>query len=219
MDAKPYASEFRENLTDITYISAGLCRPSKKMQPFEDLFNEFSKELRKAIHIDKSINQKEIIKEQLDFVQLLNKAYKAYAVRGFNPISDPYKDLFLTERNSRVLNLEGYFYDNLALEQFVGLTITQLSNDKSYHNKFLKNIKLDLFGVNADKFDQVSDILCGINFESNSWKYNLDQVNKIITSSEEVANPLIAPHLIKSLKDNRQLIYSSSVIQVLNKEL
>ena len=219
-DSKPYGAKFSYKDTNLTYIRSGLCTTSQEMQPFEDTFNKFSKELRKVIHI-KNMNPDEIVSKQLQINIQLKEAHNTlFMCKKPEKVLEQYKQLSKLNEQKRELNLEGVLFDNFTLEQAIGLTVSEKSiQNPNYYQKFLEKSNLEWFNFidESDEKDlKVSQITYAIDFNSNSWQYNLPQIIKEITSKEETENPFIAAYLMQNLSNERKAIYSKEVIELLD---
>lgn len=192
------------------------------MQPFEDLFNQYSKELRERIHVD-GFNSKEMVNKQIEIAKQLNSANNALISQDFRGVLDIYKNLSYLSQQTRNLNLEGILYDNFALEQFIGLAVAErASENPSYQERFLKKFNLgwiDFFDEDQIKEFQVSRMVYGIDFSSNSWRYNFDRIGNKITSEEEINNPFLAAYLMQNMTEERNAIYSEEVITLLSSNI
>ncbi|NQU98630.1 hypothetical protein HQ533_04125 [Candidatus Woesearchaeota archaeon] len=219
-DCKTYGDSFFHKHEGITYIRAGLPYPDEEMDPYEDLFNEYSQKLRVMILVD-GVNPTELVNNQLLTANKLSQATHTL-INDNNPQQAlvQYRKLSHLSEQPRSLSIERILNDNFALEQVTGLTITQkASEDSSYYSRFLKRFDLkwvDFMDENQEKYFRVSEMLCDVNYDSNSWKHSYDMIRKEITSKEDINNPLVAACLMQNIVNERKAIYTKDVIALLN---
>jgi len=229
-DSKPNGDYFLCDKNEITFIRSTLPSRNEEMKPYEEVFNNFSKELRKRIHITKDINPEEIVGKQLDVVEKLSHAHE-YLLKSPEEALDKYQSLLHLINNQRTITLEGVILDNFSLETLIGLRLAQCGADKSeIYEKYIQKQDLtrDAFSswdFNSDEYRKeriVSKMLWGIEFEqkgesiiTEKWKYSYKDIMELCFSSEEGKDSYMVPLLMLSLRNERNAIYSPKTINLL----
>jgi hypothetical protein len=117
----------------------------------------------------------------------------------------------------RSLELKAVLHDNFALEQLIGSAVAERAGeDKDYYERFLKKFGLDwseFFYEDPEKDAEVSQMMHGIDFSKNSWKYDYSRILERIASSEE--DPFFAAYLMQNMAKERGVIYSEDVVSLL----
>ncbi len=207
-DSKPNGHYFKTNKENLTYIYSALCVPSKTMQPFSNLFDKFSQQLRKAIHIE-GMDPNNMVQKHLGVAKQLKNALSI--LRKTDDIEkaiSAYEEISLNERE---MSLGGIIFDNFYLERTIGLTAAQLSKDPKCKKEFISLYQKDFFYYLADhpeKYDLMQGFKHGIDIFENKWKF--DFISEFV--KDEVPR-VIAPYILKTLSKERTSIYSAKTMK------
>ena len=215
-DSKTYGDSFIHDGEELTYIRSGLCMPDREMEPFEGLFNQFSQELRRRIHID-GLDPEEVVTRQLTIARQLTKASIYLRDKDFQRASQVYESLSHLTQQPRILALGGILFDNFALEQLVGgVAANRAREDDSYWEGFLKKFEsgsFDLFREDGVSVDLAKDMVYGADFNSNTWQHNFSAIHQEVSSD----NLNLAAYLMQCMVRERMTMYQSKVVKLFNR--
>src|SRR3989344_1293034 len=215
-DSKPYGDSFTHDGKELTYIRSGLCMPDQEMEPFEDLFNQFSQELRRRDHID-GLDPKEFVARQLTIARQLKQADNYLRSKDFQKASGIYESLSHLSQQPRALTLNGILFDNFALEQLIGgIVANTATSGSSYWNCFLKKLESDSFDLRREdeaSLNLAKDMIYGADFNSNTWQHDFPAIQQEFSSD----NLTLAAYLMQCMVKERTAMYSSKVVKLLKK--